>query len=101
MNEFLGAMGGFLEGRAVYEDMARVWPAAHEDPDSPPLTAEFARIRVDMPKVVYSRTLERADRNTTIAREVRRTRCGACRPRRAATRWWAAPTWRTPSAGWT
>ena len=31
---------------------------------------EFARIWTDMPKIVYSRTLERADWNTTIVREV-------------------------------
>jgi dihydrofolate reductase len=69
-NEFLGAMGAFLEGRAMYEEMARAWPAAAEDPDSPPWMVEFARIWRDMPKIVYSRTLERADWNTTIVREV-------------------------------
>ena len=31
---------------------------------------EFAGIWRDMPKIVYSRTLERADWNTTIVREV-------------------------------
>ena len=31
---------------------------------------EFARIWRDMPKIVFSRTLERADWNTTIVREV-------------------------------
>jgi dihydrofolate reductase len=31
---------------------------------------DFARIWRDMPKVVYSRTLERADWNTTVVREV-------------------------------
>jgi dihydrofolate reductase len=31
---------------------------------------EFARIWRDMPKIVYSKTLERADWNTTIVREV-------------------------------
>jgi len=31
---------------------------------------EFARIWRDMPKIVYSRTLERADWNTTIVRDV-------------------------------
>jgi dihydrofolate reductase len=31
---------------------------------------EFARIWRDMPKIVYSRTLEQADWNTTIVREV-------------------------------
>jgi hypothetical protein len=31
---------------------------------------EFARIWRDMPKIVYSRTLERADWNTTVVRDV-------------------------------
>jgi dihydrofolate reductase len=44
--------------------------------------AEFARIWRDMPKIVYSRTLERADWNTTIVRsvvpeEVRALKAGA------------------------
>ena len=31
---------------------------------------EFARIWRDMPKIVFSRTLERADWNTTVVRDV-------------------------------
>ena len=31
---------------------------------------EFARISRDMPKIVYSRTLEQADWNTTIVQDV-------------------------------
>ena len=100
MNDFLGEMGGFLEGRSMYEEMARVWPAAHEDPHSPPLRAEFARIWVDMLKVLYSRTLERADWNTTIAPEVGPDEVRRLRPSRTATWWGAAPTRPTGSAGW-
>ena len=69
-NETLAPMGAFLEGRVTYELMAGVWPAADADPASPPWMAEFARIWLDMPKIVYSRTLGRADWNTTIARDV-------------------------------
>ena len=32
--------------------------------------AQFARIWRDMPKIVFSRTLERADPNTTVVREL-------------------------------
>lgn len=70
MNEWLAAAGAFLEGRVSYELMASVWPAADRDPASTPAMAEFARIWLDMPKIVYSRTLERADWNTTVVREV-------------------------------
>lgn len=70
MNEGLKAMGGFLSGRVGHELMAAYWPTADADPQSSPAVAEFAGIWRDMPKYVYSRTLERADWNTTIVRDV-------------------------------
>ncbi|WP_236700340.1 dihydrofolate reductase family protein [Allosalinactinospora lopnorensis] len=69
-NEQLGAMGAFLQGRVAYELMARVWPTADTDPSSAGSMVEFARIWREMPKIVFSRTLERADWNTTIMRDV-------------------------------
>jgi dihydrofolate reductase len=70
MNDFLGPMAAFLEGRVTYELMASSWPTADEDPASPPVIKEFARIWRDMPKVVYSTTLQRADGKTTIVRDI-------------------------------
>src|ERR1700761_8190467 len=70
LNEQLGAMGGFLEGRVSYELMAAVSPSVEANPASPEPMIEFARIWLDMPKILYSRTVQRADWNTTIAREV-------------------------------
>jgi dihydrofolate reductase len=69
-NEQLSAMGAFLDGRVTYELMAGYWPAADTDPSITGPVAEFARIWRDMPKIVYSTTLERADWNTTIIRDV-------------------------------
>ncbi|HEX3622563.1 MAG TPA: dihydrofolate reductase family protein [Acidimicrobiales bacterium] len=69
-NEMLAGMAAFLDGRVTYELMVRFWPTADADPSASAPVAEFARIWRDMPKVVYSRTLERADWNTTIVREV-------------------------------
>ncbi|WP_327289344.1 dihydrofolate reductase family protein [Streptomyces sp. NBC_01198] len=69
-NAHLGTMGAFLDGRVTYELMADYWPTADEDPSSPEPIKEFARIWREMPKIVYSRTLERADWNSTIVREV-------------------------------
>ena len=63
-------MSAFLDGRVTYELMADFWPTADEDPDAPAQVAEFARIWRDMPKVVFSRTLEGAGWNTRIVREV-------------------------------
>ena len=69
-NEQLGAMGAFLHGRVTYELMAGFWPTADTDPSSTGPMVEFARIWRDMPKIVFSRTLERADWNTTVVRDV-------------------------------
>ena len=69
-NEELATMGGFLDGRVTYELMAGFWPTADQDPSSSAPMREFARIWRDMPKVVFSRTLDQADWNTTVAREV-------------------------------
>jgi dihydrofolate reductase len=69
-NEQLRAMGAFLDGRVTYELMAGFWPTADADPSSTGPMAEFAGIWRDMPKIVFSRTLESAEWNTTIVREV-------------------------------
>lgn len=69
-NRQLGAMGAFLMGRPMYELMAKFWPTADQDPLAPRPMIEFAAIWRDMPKFVYSRTLERADWNSTIVRDV-------------------------------
>src|SRR5713101_1030954 len=69
-NEQLSAMGAFLSGRVTYELMAGFWPTADTDPSSTRPMVEFARIWRDMPKIVFSRTLERADWNTTVVRDV-------------------------------
>ena len=69
-NEQLRAMGAFLDGRVSHELMAEFWPTADEDPASPAPVAAFARIWRDMPKIVFSKTLERADWNTVVVREV-------------------------------
>jgi len=48
--------------------MAQYWPTADEDPDAPPLIVDFARIWRNMPKVVFSRTLESVDWNSRLER---------------------------------
>jgi dihydrofolate reductase len=70
VNEQLATMGAFLHGRVTYELMAGYWPTADTNPASTPPMVEFARIWLDMPKIVFSTTLEQADWNTTIMREV-------------------------------
>ena len=69
-NAQLCQMSAFLDGRRTYELMASFWPTADKDPASTAPMVEFSRIWRDMPKYVYSRTLDKADWNTTIVREV-------------------------------
>ncbi|MFF7334620.1 dihydrofolate reductase family protein [Streptomyces sp. NPDC008150] len=69
-NDELRQMGAFLSGRVTWELMADFWPTADEDPGAEAVTAEFAAIWRDTPKIVYSRTLDHADWNTTVVREV-------------------------------
>ena len=69
-NEWLATAGAFLDGRVNYELMAGHWPTADQNPGASAPVVEFARIWRDMPKIVFSRTLEQAGWNTTIVREV-------------------------------
>lgn len=69
-NDRLRGMGAFLSGRVTYELMAEFWPTADEDPAAPEPVRDFARIWREMPKIVYSRTLEGAEWNATVVRDV-------------------------------
>ncbi len=70
MNAWLAGAGAFLEGRVTYELMENFWPTADQDPAAPPTIVEFARIWREMPKIVYSRTLERVGWNATVVHQV-------------------------------
>lgn len=70
MNGWLADAGAFLEGRVTYELMAEFWPTADQDPAASPTVVEFAQIWRDMPKIVYSRTLQRADWHATVVSDV-------------------------------
>lgn len=64
--EQVGALGAYVMGRRLYETM-RVWetdPALRSDPDR----AAFADVWAALPKVVFSRTLDRVDGNARLAR---------------------------------
>lgn len=70
MNDKLGPMSMFHQGRVTHELMAAYWPTADQDPTAGGTTKEFAGIWRDMPKHVYSRTLNTTDWNTTVKRDV-------------------------------
>jgi dihydrofolate reductase len=70
-NDWLATASAFLDGRATWELMTEHWPAADANPKASKVTADFAKIWRDMPKIMYSRTREEpAGWNTTIVREV-------------------------------
>lgn len=69
-NDYFRTMGGFVEGRVTYELMEEFWPTADQDPANEGPMAEFAGIWRDMPKFVFSRTLESVGPNATLLHEV-------------------------------
>jgi dihydrofolate reductase len=69
-NDEIRTFGALLSGRVTHELMAAYWPNADKDPGAGPEMTEFAGIWRNIPKVVFSRTLQHADWHTTIVREV-------------------------------
>jgi dihydrofolate reductase len=67
-NDVMRATKTALYGRRLYELMAAFWPTADEDPSAPDYVVDFARIWRDMPKVVFSNTLEEVDWNSRLVR---------------------------------
>ena len=65
-NERVGALGGHLLGRRLYETM-KYWETAHEDPELTDYALEFAEIWKPLPKVVFSNTLDEVVGNTRLA----------------------------------
>jgi dihydrofolate reductase len=60
--------GAQLYGRRLYEVM-RFWETAEEQPSTTELELEFARIWKEMPKIVFSKTLERVEGNARLVRD--------------------------------
>jgi dihydrofolate reductase len=57
-----------LCGRRLYEVMV-YWETAQENPSAAEHELEFARIWKDLPKVVFSRTLDKVEGNVRLARD--------------------------------
>lgn len=71
MNDLTRRMGGDLCGRVTFELMDGYWPTADAAPGVTAVEAEFAQLWRDLPKYVFSRTLDHVDDpNATIVREV-------------------------------
>ena len=55
-------------GRGLYENMAAYWPTADENPSAPQPEIEYAGIWKRMPKIVFSKTLDRVGWNSRLVR---------------------------------
>ncbi len=62
-NDLESSIDTHLYGRRFYELMAAYWPAAAENPSAPSYEVEYARIWKNVPKVVFSATLDRVGWN--------------------------------------
>lgn len=61
-------IGTYLYGRRMYELMAEFWPTADMNPSAPEYIVEFAHIWKKMPKIVFSKTLEKVEWNSRLVR---------------------------------
>jgi dihydrofolate reductase len=61
-------LGGHFCGRRLYQEM-EYWETADENPSAAEHELEFARIWKDLPKIVFSKTLEKVAGNTRLARD--------------------------------
>jgi dihydrofolate reductase len=68
-NERARELGAHLCGRRLYEAMV-YWETADENPSAAEHELEFARIWKALPKIVFSKTLERVEGNATLVRDV-------------------------------
>jgi dihydrofolate reductase len=67
-NEQTRDLGAYLCGRRLYEVMT-YWETADENPSATEYELEFARIWKNLPKRVFSNTLEKVEGNATLARD--------------------------------
>jgi dihydrofolate reductase len=65
-NQQTRELGAHLCGRRLYEAMV-YWDTAEENPSPPEHVLEFARIWKELPKIVFSKTLENVEGNARLA----------------------------------
>jgi dihydrofolate reductase len=67
-NQQMREIGAQLCGRRLYEVML-YWETADENPSAPEHELEFARIWKAIPKIVFSKTLEKVEGNARLVRD--------------------------------
>src|SRR5215467_14112932 len=69
-NERAHDVGTFLHGRRIYELMASYWPTVDAQQSGPAHEIEFARVWTHTPKIVFSRSLDTVEWNSTLRPEI-------------------------------
>ena len=67
-NQQARELGAHLCGRRLYEEMT-YWETAEENPSAAEYELEFARIWKELPKIVFSRTLEKVEGNARLVKD--------------------------------
>jgi len=67
-NQQMREIGAHLCGRRLYETMV-YWETADENPSATEYELEFARIWQNLPKIVFSKTLEKVEGNARLVRD--------------------------------
>jgi len=67
-NQQMREIGAHLCGRRLYEEMV-YWETADENPSAADYELEFARIWKSLPKIVFSKTLEKVEGNARLVRQ--------------------------------
>jgi dihydrofolate reductase len=67
-NQQTQELGAHFCGRRLYEEMS-YWETADENASAPEHVLEFARIWKCLPKIVFSKTLEKVEGNSRLARD--------------------------------
>src|SRR3982750_3938884 len=65
-NDRTRRLGAHFCGRRLYEEML-YWETADQDPSAPGHVLEFARIWKELPRIVFSTTLDRVEGNARLA----------------------------------
>lgn len=68
--DFFNNVDVILFGRKMYELLVDYWPTAPSDTSLPKEMIDFAHAINRLPKIVYSRTLEKVEWNATLEREI-------------------------------
>ena len=65
-NDQMRTLDAQLYGRRIYELMAGHWPTAESDPSVTATEREFAQIWRDIPKIVFSSSLQKVSHNSRL-----------------------------------